>query len=278
MPIYELFKPFAKETKIKWNLKMAKEEYDGAKRSLKGFITSDEFAMYNKFRKLSKKEKNKTKLKFMDKSRKWKAHFEREGVELMVDHFIDAVKIFYEYFKTLEKRGASQLNMIINICNGEVGDAYTNFKDWKEHSLEMLELLREGSEISIDYRITELFWGANGKMNEGYYLRQSMLVKEAMEYNEHRCLVFMLVKTLRTIGQIRECGGLLGGDTSTLEQSWNAVKYHSTEEIQSYILKLIDMIRTFETEDEEVWEYIIEIFGKNPYSMFGEIMEDSKEW
>jgi len=280
MPIYELFKPFAKETKIKFNLKMAKEDYDNAKKSLKGFITSDEFAMYNKCKKYSREENSKTKLKFMDKSRGWTKHFERKGEDVTVAQFLDAVKIFYEYFKTLEKRGASILNMMINICNGEVGDAYTNLKDWKAHSLEMLELLREGSEIDIDYRITELFWGQDGKMNEGYYLRQSMLVKDAMEQNEHRCFVFMLIKLLKTISLLVRKDDLPSEDY--MIRSWDVVKYDTTETIKKEILDIINLLRDAEEKDvggrKIVWEYLIDRVGKSPYYILGEMLEDSKEW
>lgn len=276
MPIYEHFKPFAKETKIKRNVKMAKEDYDNSTRSLKQFIISDEFAMYNKFRKLSKEEKSKTNLKFMDKGRKWKEHFEMDGVELMAADFIDAVKIFYEYFKTTEKRCASVLNMMINICNGKVGDAYNNLKDWKEHSLEMLEILKEGSEIGIDYRITELFWGVGAKMNEGYYLRQSMLVKNAMERFEHGCFVFMLIELLRTLSVL--VGKVALPYDDYMSRSWDVVKSDSTETIKSEIVSIINVFRSSETEDEEVWDYMIERAGRCPYSILGEMLEDSKEW
>ena len=276
MPVYEHFAPFAKQTNMKINLKTAKEDYKNAVESLKGFVTGGEFSVYNKYRKLSREENSITKIKL---DNKWNAITGKQvridigkQNEITMNHYVDAIALFYEYFKMIVKRTGCVQNMYVNIHNGDVANGYTNFKDWKDYSLELLEIVREMSELNIDRSITATMWHG-GQPNEGYYLYQSKLIKEAMEGHEHRCFVFMLVKSLKVLA--------FGSPSETeigMKHCWDTVCRDDTPRIKRNLLLNFKMLRDWETEDPVVFAEVVEVLGESPWNMYGEMVEDSKSW
>ena len=202
MPCYPHFTGFVKTCRIKQAINSVSKLHTGAKQSLSSFLTSAEFKGYNHIRKLPIEEHQhkvviETEGKDANQGRKLPSY------TIVGKKYIDSVKLFYEYFKSIEEMRGAELNTFICIWRGDTAEAYKYFKKTRECVAEHLEIFREIVVEEIPSKLYNMMMsGAAPGLTEGQYLDLSKNLCGKVCLLEEIVLAFMNIKIVKMMGEI----------------------------------------------------------------------------